>query len=76
VDYCCNPQWNVCGGTVIPPYYLEYVLINSILICSGNCSLTSNHNWGLWVGCMEMSYPCFSIIIVLYVSYKAKVNYN
>jgi hypothetical protein len=18
VDYCCNPQWNVCGGTVIP----------------------------------------------------------
>jgi len=16
VDYCCNPQWNVCGGTV------------------------------------------------------------
>jgi hypothetical protein len=16
VDYCCNPQWNVCGGTI------------------------------------------------------------
>jgi hypothetical protein len=24
VDYCCNPQWNVCGGTVIPPYGLVY----------------------------------------------------
>jgi len=22
-----NPQWNVCGGTVIPPHHLEYVLI-------------------------------------------------
>jgi hypothetical protein len=19
VDYCCNPQWNVCGETVNPP---------------------------------------------------------
>jgi hypothetical protein len=27
VDYCCNPQWNVRGGTVIPPHHLEYVLI-------------------------------------------------
>jgi hypothetical protein len=27
MDYCCNPQWNVCGGTVIPPLHLEYVLI-------------------------------------------------
>ena len=27
VDYCCNPQWNVCGGTVIPPHHLEYVLM-------------------------------------------------
>ena len=27
VDYCCNPQWNVCGGTVIPPHHLHYVLI-------------------------------------------------
>jgi hypothetical protein len=25
VDYCCNPQWNVCGGKVIPPHHLEYV---------------------------------------------------
>ena len=24
VDYCCNPQWNVWGGTVIPPHHLEY----------------------------------------------------
>jgi len=24
VDYCCNPQWNVCGGTVIPPHGLVY----------------------------------------------------
>jgi len=23
----CNSQWNVYGGTVIPPYHLEYVLI-------------------------------------------------
>ena len=27
VDYCCNPQGNVCGGTVIPPHHLDYVLI-------------------------------------------------
>jgi hypothetical protein len=27
VDYCCNPQWNVCEETVIPPHHLEYVLI-------------------------------------------------
>ena len=27
MDYCCNPQWNVCGGTVIPPHGLVYVLI-------------------------------------------------
>jgi len=27
VDYCCNPQWNVCGETVIPPHHLDYVLI-------------------------------------------------
>jgi hypothetical protein len=19
MDYCCNPQWNMCGETVIPP---------------------------------------------------------
>ena len=25
VDYCCNPQCFVCGGTVIPPHGLEYV---------------------------------------------------
>jgi hypothetical protein len=24
VDYCCNPQYIVCGGTVIPPHHLEY----------------------------------------------------
>ena len=29
VDYCCNPQWNVCGGTVTPPHHLEYVLIST-----------------------------------------------
>jgi len=23
----CNPQWNVCGETVIPPHHLDYVLI-------------------------------------------------
>jgi hypothetical protein len=27
VDYCCNPQCFVCGGTVIPPHHLEYVVI-------------------------------------------------
>jgi hypothetical protein len=27
VDYCCNPQCFVCGGTVIPPHGLEYVVI-------------------------------------------------
>jgi hypothetical protein len=27
VDYCCYPQCFVCGGTVIPPHSLEYVVI-------------------------------------------------
>ena len=27
VDYCCNPYCFVCGGTVIPPHHLEYVVI-------------------------------------------------
>jgi hypothetical protein len=27
VHYCCNPQWFRCGGTVIPPYYLDIVII-------------------------------------------------
>jgi len=27
VDYYCNPQCFVCGGTMIPPHYLEYVVI-------------------------------------------------
>jgi len=27
MDYFCNPKWNVCGGKVIPPHHLEYVLI-------------------------------------------------
>ena len=27
VDYCCNPQCFVCGGTVIPQYHLEYVVM-------------------------------------------------
>jgi len=26
-NHCCNPQWNVCGGTVIPLHHLDYVLI-------------------------------------------------
>jgi hypothetical protein len=25
VDYCCNPQWFRCGGTVIPPHHLDIV---------------------------------------------------
>jgi hypothetical protein len=24
VDYCCNPQWIMCGGTVNPPHVLVY----------------------------------------------------
>jgi hypothetical protein len=24
VDYCCNPQWFVCGGTVNPSHVLVY----------------------------------------------------
>jgi hypothetical protein len=24
VDYCCNPQWFVCGVTVNPPHVLVY----------------------------------------------------
>jgi hypothetical protein len=24
VDYCCNPQWFVCGETVNPPHVLVY----------------------------------------------------
>jgi hypothetical protein len=27
VDYCCNPQCFVCGGTVNPPHDLVYLLI-------------------------------------------------
>jgi hypothetical protein len=27
VDYCCNPQCFVCGGTVNPPHGLVYLLI-------------------------------------------------
>jgi hypothetical protein len=23
VDYCCNPQYFVWGGTVIPPHHLD-----------------------------------------------------
>jgi hypothetical protein len=29
VDYCCNPQWFRCGGTVIPPHHLEYCIMRS-----------------------------------------------
>ena len=25
VDYCCNPHWFGCGGTVIPPHHLDIV---------------------------------------------------
>jgi hypothetical protein len=25
VNYCCNPQWFRCGGTVIPPHHLDIV---------------------------------------------------
>jgi len=31
VDYCCNPQCFVCGRTMIPPHYLEYVVIRSVV---------------------------------------------
>ena len=24
VDYYCNPQWFVCGGTINPPHVLVY----------------------------------------------------
>ena len=27
VDYCCNPQWIMCGGTVNPPHVLVHVLV-------------------------------------------------
>ena len=27
VDYCCNPQCFVCGGTVNPPHGLVYLLM-------------------------------------------------
>jgi hypothetical protein len=27
VDYCCNPQCFVCGGTMNPPHGLVYLLI-------------------------------------------------
>jgi len=27
VNYCCNPQWFVCGVTVISPHHLEYYII-------------------------------------------------
>jgi hypothetical protein len=27
MDYCCNPQCFVCGGTVNPPHGLIYLLI-------------------------------------------------
>ena len=30
VDYCCNPQWFWCGGTMIHPHYLK-VLYNKTL---------------------------------------------
>jgi hypothetical protein len=23
VDYCCNLQYFMCGGTVVPPHYLD-----------------------------------------------------
>ena len=26
VDYCCNPHYFVCGGTVIPPHDLDIVV--------------------------------------------------
>jgi hypothetical protein len=25
VNYCCNPQWFRCGGTVIPLHHLDIV---------------------------------------------------
>jgi hypothetical protein len=25
VNYCCNPQWFRCGGTMIPPHHLDIV---------------------------------------------------
>jgi hypothetical protein len=27
MDYCCNPQWFRCGGTMIPPHHLDIVII-------------------------------------------------
>jgi hypothetical protein len=27
VNYCCNPQWFVCGVTVISTHHLEYYII-------------------------------------------------
>jgi hypothetical protein len=30
MDYCCNPQCFVCGGTVIPPHDLDIVVILGI----------------------------------------------
>ena len=32
VDYCCNPQCFVCGGTVNPPHGLVYLLMVGIEI--------------------------------------------
>jgi len=27
VDYCWNPQWFRCGGTMIPPHHLDSVIM-------------------------------------------------
>jgi hypothetical protein len=32
VNYYCNPQYFVCGETVIPPHGLEYVIMRGWLV--------------------------------------------
>jgi len=39
VDYCCNPQWFRCGGTVIPPHHLDIVNIICINVYTYNCQI-------------------------------------
>jgi len=37
VDYCCNPQCFVCGGTVNPPHGLVICII-ALFVMTCNCN--------------------------------------
>ena len=54
MDYCCNPQWFRCGGTVIPPHHLDIVNNNN-----------NNNNKSHLIGLGQVKWRVFFIYSVL-----------